>query len=75
MHIRSLILTHCRAWRLVRFKRLAFLAEDHHNGWQDDDLIPGYENGPCERLEGTTLELKRHGTSAIDQDVEPDQST
>lgn len=75
MHIRGSILTHCRARRLVRFIRLAFLAEDHHNGWQNDDLIPGYEDGPRERLEGAALELKRHGASAIDQDVEPDQST
>lgn len=69
------MLTHCRARWLVRFIRLALLAEDHYNGRQNDDLIPWYEDGSRERLEGTALELKRHSASAIDQDVEPDQST
>jgi len=69
------MLTHCRARRLVRFIRFAFFAEDHHYGWQDYDLIPGYEDGPREWFEGAALELKRHGASAIDQHVEPDQST
>jgi len=69
------MLTNCRTRRLVRFIRFALFAEDHHNGWQDHDLIPGYEDGPREGFEGAALELKRHGASAIDQDVEPDQST
>lgn len=75
IHIRGSMLTNCRARRLVRFIRFAFLAEDHHNGWQNYDLIPGYEDGPREGFERAALELKRHGASAIDQDVEPDQST
>lgn len=69
------MLTNCRARRLVRFIRFAFLAKNHHNGWQDHDLIPGYEDGPRKGFEGAALELKRYGTSTIDQDVEPDQST
>lgn len=69
------MLTHRRTRRLVGFVWFAFFAEDHHDGRQDDDLIPRYEDGPRERLEGTTLELKRHGASTIDKNVEPDQST
>jgi len=75
MRIRMRVLTHRRTRRLVRFIGLAFLAEHHHDGRQDHDLIPGHEDGPREGLEGAALELKRHGASAIDKDVEPDQST
>jgi len=67
-------LTYRRARRLVRVG-LALLVERHRDGRQDHDLIPGHEDGPREGLEGAALELKRHGASAIDKDVEPDQST
>lgn len=71
---REPMLTNCRTRGLVRFVQFAFLAEGHHNRRQDDDLIPRYEDGPRKRHERAALELKRHGSSAIDQDVEPDQS-
>lgn len=73
--IRELELTDSRTRGLVGFMGLAFLVKGHHHGRQNHYLIPWHEHRPREGLERTTLELKRHRTTSVDQHIEPDRST
>lgn len=49
--------------------RVALKSED--DGIEDDDIVPDYRYCHRLRLEVGALELQRHGTSAVHQQVEP----